>query len=1399
MAGEKSKTKLKCGNSGSSFQSQPPPSEKLTRRPKAGETDDDLLKLQRDFFVAKCQPAARVVKAVEKARPSEVSSSTQESHQQQGGVLTSTKRDVVHMDVFPSQASSTKSTHIPPTKKLKADQKSRVATVKPELDQESLATVLSSIIERDTKNASVYPRPFSVDGFPRVVHRGVVNVNNSSQKVTDRTKKSLFAQQFDKSSCTDFKLSSEPCPDSPENTFKSNATLLSSTVSSNMITGFGLSASQASLEAKAIHQENISKISQMDPEKIISEQQMLISTLDEKLINFLKSKKSVKADANSATEKMETDKTVDIGTRQKMSKSETGINKEEIPVQPDPKLVHMDTVELEKLAWMKDLPKPKADSIKGNTARFDFEGCLVPVDADVPVNQGLHHHGEQAERAGYTLEELFHLCRSLNSQQRTLALKTIGQVIINAKSGFFEESLQSLILPSVINAGLVFLLRWALDDKIDNVLVAAIFALHALLTNMKDEESLEFTFCWYRGREVPAHSSVDEASKIPEEKLDFLEKVEETDADKVKEDVVRALVNSMYLLQRLRYLLEMWHPPYQSVNCILEILIRVARNSKQDAYSICKCPRLLDMIINQFLPLSWSTDEHLQDNMKENTMVSAMRLMKAITQTGKSMAADLISRFQLSERIFRYIAQKPSEMNLSIRAAYQLQIASFHTWQVCLAYGLAGEGYSELYPLLMANLQSIVSVPKDSDHILLMSLDSALLGVLEVAMQLAGSHSRIHGKFNPSLKHQQQGTSPVSSPVQLPSPPITWSQVVGLLEPVLLLMQHSLKCVADQFQFNKYSLNLATASVNFVASFFKIWSLQSDYNPLKVLPQLENLCDFLLNFLWPSLGFRSVIIRLTSHSLILNGSKHAKKEITTNLQDLGCKSSAGTSEALPILRMETPYGLLTAILRLFNITCTLHKGLMKKLAPLVATDEDIKGYIKAVTRDYSITSCPFLKFENQFQYYVLKLVSKSGSGYASDPVFHQLALSLATRLYYGDEHLAHTLLSTIIFNKDFLPLDFQLEASIKDFSLLNISEPGEKSSSSSTKGNNLPQQAVSLLNSVRASYMMAFGQRELAMLRSKSRCLAHFEEVQSFLTENLGEALLPCDWMFLPLIEMYSFVNSPQQDGKSIEKLSETQTMKIANALRWIFLLEFKKSKLMTIIPVTLKLSRLMCVFLTGNELFLEPVIHNHLAALLYFYTGTTSLEQMDFEQPIPGLTSFYDFFMSFLQQYEAVSFGDPVFGSYVLLPLQQRHNAMMRKSLWSEHTSVLRTLRVAIKDHLVPIENYLIPEETDTEILRLILLGLLMGTVKPLWAPVMYLVAIHHVNRFLFRQDDQNNGLRRFMFEQISRCPMAQIREHLLLYKLYNAEKEFGMEFYSELPPIRQSLLDKMVGMKTR
>ena len=50
----------------------------------------------------------------------------------------------------------------------------------------------------------------------------------------------------------------------------------------------------------------------------------------------------------------------------------------------------------------------------------------------------------------------------------------------------------------------------------------------------------------------------------------------------------------------------------------------------------------------------------------------------------------------------------------------------------------------------------------------------------------------------------------------------------------------------------------------------------------------------------------------------------------------------------------------------------------------------------------------------------------------------------------------------------------------------------------------------------------------------------------------------------------------------------------------------------------------LMFVF-AGNDLFLNSSVHDYLSALLRIYTNPSKLNQLDFNSPIPGLTSFYD------------------------------------------------------------------------------------------------------------------------------------------------------------------------------
>ena len=64
-----------------------------------------------------------------------------------------------------------------------------------------------------------------------------------------------------------------------------------------------------------------------------------------------------------------------------------------------------------------------------NKIRFDFDGNLIAKDADVPVNEGLHHHGEDSTTPGYSLDELFKLARSSFLQQRVFALRLLAKIM----------------------------------------------------------------------------------------------------------------------------------------------------------------------------------------------------------------------------------------------------------------------------------------------------------------------------------------------------------------------------------------------------------------------------------------------------------------------------------------------------------------------------------------------------------------------------------------------------------------------------------------------------------------------------------------------------------------------------------------------------------------------------------------------------------------------------------------------------------------------------------------------------------------------------------------------------------------------------------------------------------
>jgi len=101
----------------------------------------------------------------------------------------------------------------------------------------------------------------------------------------------------------------------------------------------------------------------------------------------------------------------------------------------------------DKLEWMREPKDDKsaysssASGLNPNEIRFAFTGQLLPPKAssEIPVTEGLHHHGLAPDSAGYTIPELAHLMRSTYPAQRCIAFQTLGRILYRLGTGEFGD------------------------------------------------------------------------------------------------------------------------------------------------------------------------------------------------------------------------------------------------------------------------------------------------------------------------------------------------------------------------------------------------------------------------------------------------------------------------------------------------------------------------------------------------------------------------------------------------------------------------------------------------------------------------------------------------------------------------------------------------------------------------------------------------------------------------------------------------------------------------------------------------------------------------------------------------------------------------------------------------
>ncbi|XP_025951550.2 RNA polymerase II-associated protein 1 isoform X2 [Dromaius novaehollandiae] len=1358
----------------------------MLSRPKPGESEADLLHFQNQFLAARASPAVKIVNKADKRKGEEGSRDAERPSLQDS-------KDVVMLDDFPDVPPAL--TPAPPKKSKNKSARICFEDEDPEGRLEShdqhITAVFSKIIERDTSAVIVTIPVPSGDPFPRTFHRSEIK----SEVKVGSGRKSIFAQKIAARRAAE---KAATAPSAAEHVQIGSATVgalgpegaigevplpsLGDDKTVDFLTsqrpcvimGEGLGSEKSEQEVQAIHKENLEKLRSMSQEEILQEQERLLAQLDSSLVAFLKSrrdgnegqKKEFKKEQDRPEESLETVPVPQCGVGASPSiegsDMEESVMKEEntkveitdsLPVKPKKEWIHMDNVEFEKLEWMKDLPPPQQKKTrKGMQARFNLKGELIPADADLPTHLGLHHHGEEAERAGYSLQELFHLSRSQVIQQRTLALQVLGRIVQKSRAGEFASSLKGSVLRLLLDAGFLFLLRFSLDDAVDNVMAAAAAALRALLVSLDDEKYLDWTFSWYQGMAAfPFVPNSEEEEEDEEDELTGTEKSQDKklkdenkpDPDVARYDVVKGLLKTR-IQHRLRYILEVVRPVPTVVVDILHILTHIARHSSESCSQLLDCPRLIETIVREFLPTQWdprvAEPGCLLTSVHGVPCASAMKFVRVLASGGRNATARMLNKFEMKSRLSRFIAEDPLDLLLPKEEAIRLSTEAFRLWAVAAGYGQACDLYRDLYPVLVRILQSLpelLGICHEKSPVLELSVQraAAVVTLLTHVTQTAGCTAELQA---------QQSSNGSEDNEQIPPPPVTWNQVSNL-QPFL---ETSLKRILQEISQTEtwQALQpLTTTYMIYLGVYYSACSQQPSVNLIDCLEELE---------------------RLTFEVLLPLLSQPA---------------------------MHSMWDLLSSVMGFKGLKDYLH--------------------VSWQTRPPSVTpsSAWILRHEYHLQYFVLTLARRMAGtcpDYAQHASLHHcVAMALLSRLLPGSEHLAHEVLLDLAFNPEFFPEGKAGGPEAADFSDIlhlgtsaKLAQPGSAAAifSKPTRGV-LLRESYQNLRFIRSCYLSHFVHLQPTLVRSRASYQGQNYLIQSMLLPEVKGPILPSDWPFFPLISLYNKMTNAETWGAVLNSLPLDLVNTVTWNLQWVLLLETWRAKTLQSIPTAAKLARLMCVFLTGGDLFLEAPVHCYTAALLSLYCQPKALDSLNLDAPLPGLASFHDLYTSLLEQFEGVSFGDPLFGAFVLLPLQKRFSVHLRLSVFGEHTSILRALGVPLQQFPVPLERYTSPPEDNLNLLRLYFRTLVTGALRHTCCPVLYVVAVAHVNSFIFSQDStaqESDAARKSMLRKTWLLVDETLKKHLLYYKMLNAESPLGFDLYEQLPPMRLKYL-QMVTQK--
>lgn len=1185
----------------------------MFKRPKPGEDEEDLMRMQEEFLREKqkndIQPAAAVTNLrpqINKRPSTEPCTRKPSKYAKSKGLKNRSQISNAQASSSPVMGDILEKNFEDESQEINLESDDKVYFPK------IIPSLLGEIVEKNTSKFVNFDFKSTPQGFPEVTNfdPNIVNkrnINQDSDKMdVDRSKENLPTKSY-------------------------------------MIT---------SKDADDIHKENVKVLKEMSEKDILEEQQQLLSNMDPKLVEFIKSRRQ--QTSKSATIKKEVKfKMPDIETEDIEQKMDTDSivecdNLWDNDIISHPQVnqwLHFDSFEKDKLEWIKSISESKKiNENEPYEARFDFNGYLLPYTIEYnEKTKTLFHHGDEPQRPGYSITELIELTRSTVIQQRVMALNIIAGILEYHSAGTYKDILDIPL------SKLFFIIRIAMDENKVIVLEPALKAMRNLLYNRIDEASLDTLIGFEEGTLQPyLENDKSEIQELDSKESEF------NDFHLAEIDIITALLRTD-ILQRLYYILDVVRPSFNCVQYSMQILIRLARDSFETTRKIIEMENLMNAIINNFLPINsinFAFDPQIVYNRKP--ILSALKFFRILSLQTADITHVLLNKYDILKPIAEYISSKVDRSyGLKIQTEAYCVLSNF------LHFNIGIETAISLCPVIMTTFYNHVETTNIFISTPILSSTHAAV-VLQLLSQLL--HCTVQGLH--SYK----------------------TQIYPLVKDCVQKWIRQL-CQLDEYTCGH--LRLLCSALDLCKTVIVVESL-----PMKVLNES-------LTLLLQSQGFEKLIRNLISSSNLLSGLENKDLNFTRNLMSLGGSAIDTSQKVLPVLNILSPVSFLASLSSL--LTYMNEKEISESfLRHMLLYLSELSKRAPALCDNW------FTRMEISLVTNIIKLSTRFNVSEGSKDLIYSVANKLCYILRSDKKHDLYFLFNNIVFNKHWFTAERLLN-------LVNVSDTDSFS------------KALTSIENIKMCY------RKVVTMNYR-------ETGPNILLRSWREPILPRDWIYIPILTLYSrhqeTDNAPKVSGEHAKKIAERVAAErefiIISSLEWILFNELCFPELLKDIDVTDRFCRIMCVFLCDNSLFLDnrikPVLQKCVETLY------KKKSKFNFDKPLVGLHNFQDFYTQFLEQFQAVSYGDHTFASCVLVPLAQKHNIKWRKLLWSEYAGCLKALDCPENLLCYNIDEYYYPEETDESLLKSYLQALATNLLRP--GTIVHKIASHHVEQYKIRSN---------------------------------------------------------------